>query len=562
MKQRVGEIIFLSAALAAFAGLCFAVAPPGLQSNEEGVHYVQLRNFAMSGSHEIVWPGFPFGFGAGDLAGQGGFFESRDSRLLAIAPPLFPWIASLLYPMLGERAVDFAPILFVVLSALVLGVTLDRVMPRGVLYYILLAAFLIGSPVLLLAYTFSGQSLGLLLLVSGLFLLVRHVGTESTNRGSLAGSSFLAGAAVLAGFEFLFVAVSFMLAAGAVFCIQKRWTELASVAAGAALALAVLVLHDSILYGGYPGPYLRKMLPYYEISGLRSAVFAGCFVTSGILFAASRKEGIGPILRAVLTVLPVVLLLVAVSSSAARITVSHLMAVFPLVLFCFYGLPGHMDRLMKRQDVIQATLALTVILCLFFGAAIYRPNPERTLAVWLPLVPFVVLLLGVEHRRIFDDSKGMYVVLLLFSGVAMLHNLQEVRSNVWLYKDYNARRIEFLRQHTAAGDAVLFYDTASMEHAGPLFFERVFLVASRPGEQERYARQLAERGIARAYAWTFDPFRDVRGFDPYAHEAMQRFPMLSKRGSCCGGTCRDRFFYLIRLDTGADRPSGAGPGGA
>lgn len=561
MKPRTGEIIFLLAALAALAGLCFAVAPPGLYSNEEGVHYIQMRNFAGSGSFEIAWPGYGLGFEANDLVGQGGYFESRDSRLYAVTPPLFPWIASLLYPVLGERAVDFTPILFVCLSALVLGVTLDRVMPRGVLYYLLLAAFLAGSPALLLAYKFSGQSLALCMIVAGLFLLTRHFGAGTRSRFHLAGSAFLAGAAVAASPDFLFAAGSFLLAAGAVFSMQKRWEELASVAAGAALGIAILVLHDSILQGGFPGPYMRKMLSHYEFSGLRSAVFAGWFIASGALFAASRRESLAPFLRALFAVLPVVLLLVTVSLSAARLTVSHLMAVFPAVLFGFYGLPGRIEQLLKREGTLEAVLALTVILCLFLGAAIYRPNPGMILAVWLPLVPFVVLLLGAEHRRIFDDSKGMYVVLLLFSGVALLNNLQEVRSNLWLYKEYNARRIEFLKQHTSTGDAIVFYDTASMEHAGPLFFERVFLVAARPGEQEGYARQLADRGIARAWAWTFDPFRDVREFDPYAHEAMQRFPMLSKRGSCCGGTCRERYFYFIRLETGADRSSGNGRGG-
>ena len=561
MKANPGENLFLVVVLTTLAGLFYFLASPGLATNEEGVLYVQMKNFVVSGSFEITSPAQSLGFEPADVTGMRGHLEARDGRLYAIAPPLFPWVASLFYPLVGERAVDFTPILFVCLSALVLGVTLDRVMPRGVLYYLLLAAFLAGSPALLLAYKFSGQSLALCMIVAGLFLLVRHFGAESSNRGTLAGSSFLAGAAVLAGFEFLFVAVSLLLAAGAVFSIQKRWTDLASVAAGAALALAVLVLHDSILQGGFPGPYLRKMLPYYQISGIRSAVFAGCFIVSGALFAAARREGLAPFLRALFTVLPVVLLLVTVSLTAARITVSHLMAVFPAVLFCFYGLPGRIERLLKGEGALEAILAGTVILCLILGAAIHRPNPGMILAVWLPLVPFVVLLLAVEHRRIFDDSRGMYVVLLLFGGVALLNNLQEVRSNVWTYKDYNARRIEFLRQHTSTGDAVLFYDTASMEHAGPLFFERVFLVAARPGEQEGYARQLADRGIARAYAWTFDPFRDVRGFDPYAHEAMQRFPMLSKRGSCCGGTCRERYFYFIRLDTGADRSSGNGRGG-
>ncbi|MCU0583661.1 MAG: hypothetical protein MUE57_07480, partial [Syntrophales bacterium] len=386
MKPRTGETIFLLAALAALAGLCLIAAPPGLYSNEEGVHYVQMRNFAQSATFGIAWPGHGLGFEAKDLAGHGGYFESRDSRLYAITPPLFPWIASLFYPIVGERAVDVAPILFVFLSALLLGVTLDRVMPRGVLYYLLMAAFLAGSPVLPLAYKFSGQSLALCMIVAGLFLLVRHFGAESSNRGTLAGSSFLAGAAVLAGFEFLFVAVSLLLAAGAVFCMQKRWSDLASIAAGAALALAALVLHDSILQGGFPGPYLRKMFPYYQISGIRSAVFAGCFIVSGALFAAARREGLAPFLRALFTVLPVVLLLVTVSLTAARITVSHLMAVFPAVLFCFYGLPGRIERLLKGEGALEAILAGTVILCLILGAAIHRPNPGMILAVWLPLV--------------------------------------------------------------------------------------------------------------------------------------------------------------------------------
>jgi hypothetical protein len=553
---------FLLAALVAVAGLCLIAAPPGLHSNEEGVHHVQMRNFAENGTLEIAWPGHRFEFGSEDLAGRGGFFESRDGRLFAITPPLFPWIASLMYPVLGERAADLTPILFVFLSTLVLGATLDRVMPRGVLYCLLLAAFLAGSPVLPLAYRFSGQSLALCMTVTGLFLLTRPIGAGIRSRLHLGGSAFLTGAAVAASPDFLFAAGSFLLAAGAVFSVQKRWKDLASVAAGAALALAAIVFHDSILQGGFPGPYLHKMFPYYQISGFRSAVFAGCFIVSGALFAVARREGLAPFLRALFTVLPVVLLLVTVSLTAARITVSHLMAVFPAVLFGFYGLPGRVDRLMKREGSLEAILAGTVILCLVLGAVIQRPDLKRVLAVWLPLVPFVILLLGAEHGRIFDDSRGMYVVLILFSGVALLNSLQEVRSNLWLYKDYNARRIEFLKQHTAVGDAILFYDAASMEHAGPLFFERVFLVAARPGDQECFVRQLAERGQGNTYAWTADPFRDVQGFDPYAHESMKQFPMLPRRGSCCGGTCRERYVYLVRLDTRAVSSTGAGRGGS
>jgi len=561
MKANLGENFFLVVVLTTLAGLFYFLAPPGLYSNEEGVHYVQMRNFALNGSLEIVWPGFDSGFEAKDLAGQGGYFAFRDGRLHAIAPPLFPWVASLFHPVLGERAVEFAPILFVFLSALVLGATLDRVMQRGVLYYLLLAAFLVGSPVFLLAFKFSGQALALFLIVMGLFLLVRHFRAGIRSPGNLAGSAFLMGSSVLVSLDFLFVAVSFFLSAAAVFSIQKRWEDLAAVATGATLALAALVLHESILHGGIPGPYLKKILPFYELSGIRSVLFAGCFIASCALFSASRREGIAPGLRAVLAVVPVVLLLVTVSLTAARISVSHLMAVFPAVLFAFYGLPERTDRLMKGEGSLGSILTGTVILGLIFGGMIHAPRVANVLAVWLPLAPFVILLIGAEHRRVFDDSKGMYVVLLFFIGVALLNSLQELQSNRWLYKDFNARRIEFLERHTSSGDAIVFYDSASMEHAGPLFFERVFFVAARPGDQERFIRKLAGRGAGNAYAWTIDPFRDVRGFDPYDHRSMRKFPLLSKPGSCCGGSCGERNYYLVRLDTRAVPSTGAGRGG-
>jgi hypothetical protein len=178
MAKRSGEMVLLSFALAAIAGLCFFLAPPGLSSNLEGVHYVQMKNFALNGSLAIDSPAFGLGFEAKDLAGPRGFFESREGRLYAVAPPVFPWLASLFQPVFGERAVDFTPVLFVFLSALVLGAALDRVMQRGVLYYLLIAAFLGGSPVLLLAFKFTGQSLALFLIVAGLFLLVRHFAAE------------------------------------------------------------------------------------------------------------------------------------------------------------------------------------------------------------------------------------------------------------------------------------------------------------------------------------------------------------------------------------------------
>jgi len=130
MERRFGENLFLVVILAVLAGGMYILAPTGLQSNEEGVYQVQMKNLALTGFSEIDWPGFAFGFEAKDLAGQQGFFESRNGRLYAVTSPLFPFIASLFYPLFGDRTVDFTPILFLFLSTLVLCLILDRVMPR------------------------------------------------------------------------------------------------------------------------------------------------------------------------------------------------------------------------------------------------------------------------------------------------------------------------------------------------------------------------------------------------------------------------------------------------
>lgn len=560
MTRNPGETIFLVAVLAALAGLCFFLAPPGLQTNLEGVHHVQMKNFSLNGSLAIEAPAFRLGFEAKDLAGPRGWFEARGERLYAVAPPIFPWLASLFHPVFGERAIDFAPILFVFLSAMVLASTLGRVMQRGVLYYLLLALFLCGSPVFLLAFKFTGQSLALLLIAMGLFLLVRHFTAENQSRVDLAGSSLLAGASVLASLDFLYTALSYFLSAGTVFALQKRWKELAAFAAGAALALTAVVLHDAIFHGGFPGPYLNLMLPFYKLSGIRFALFTACLAVSVVLLGASHRKDLFPVQRAILTVLPVLLMFAAVLLSAARITVSHLMAVFPAVLFGFYGVPGRMDRLKRREETLGPILACTVILAVLCGAVIRRPDVSRVLEVWLSLVPFAVLLLGADHRRIFD-SRGMYVVLLFFGGVALMNNVQGARTDLWMYKDYNARRIEFLEQNTKAGDAVVFYDAGSMGHAGPLFFERVFLLATRPGDEARMARTLAERGIEKAYVWSPNPLR-VKGHNPYDERPAAVFPSLGVQKSCCGGSCRAKDVYLVRVDTRSAPFAGFGRGGS
>ena len=480
MKKRTIDILFLVFALAALAAACFALAPAGLHSNEEGIHYVQMKNFALNGSLAITGPAQQLGFKPANAAGRNGLLEVRSDKLYAVTPPLFPWVASLFYPLCGDRAVDFTPILFVFLSALVLGLILDRVMQRGFLYYFLLAAFLLGSPVFLQGWLFSGMAFALFLIVSALWLAASHWG-ENPSEVKLIGASFLMGASALLRPECMFLALSFYACAAIVLPTQRRKKELCAVLAGGVFGVATLVLHDVVLYGSFPGPYWQLLLPLYALSPIRVAALGGALVVSTALFIVARRDGIGPVRKAILSTLSLIIVFGVVLLTAARFSVSHLMALFPAVLFVFYGIPGRADRLKEGKGILEGVLAGTVVICLVLGAAILRPGEWIVWSVWLPTVPFVILLLALERERVFAHG-GMYIVLAFFCGVAFVNGIEASKDGFLKYKGYNAARIEFLGNHSSAGDAILFGDTSSMEHAGPLFWDRVFIVAGNPGD--------------------------------------------------------------------------------
>ncbi len=547
MTKSTGENIFLVIVLAVLAGIMLAVTPPGLSSNEEAVQYVQMKNFVFKETLEIDSPALGLGFGAQDLAGPRGLFESRNDRLYAVAPPLFPWIASLFHPFLGEKAVDFTPVLFLFLSVLVLGFILDRLVQRGFLYYLLLAVFLLGSPVFLQGLLFSGMSLALFLIVSALALLVSHFGDHPA-KVKLFAASALMGASVLVRMESLPIVFSFFLCAVIVLAVQRRTKELWVVLAAFVFSIAMLVLHDVILHGHFPGPYLQRILPLYALSPIRVAILGGTLVVSCALFILSLREEIAAGLRAVLSVLPVVIFLVVIGATAARISLYHLMAFFPAVLFAFIGFPALLDRLKRRDGALEGILTASIVLCLLLGASILRPGEWVVLTVWIPMVPLAVLLIAMERKFIFA-SPGMVIILAFFCGVAFANGAGKSKDGILKYRDYNAARIAFLEKHTSKGEAILFRDIGSMEHSGPLFFDRIFLVMKGPDDEKRLIRQLHEHGIDIIYEWTNNPL-SVSGFNPYGGDSPPAFPFPAGAKSCCSGTCREGSYFLVKLDTG------------
>ncbi len=89
-RHSIYEASFFIALFVALASLFFTLPPLGLYSNEEGVRFVQMKNFALHGSLSIPYPAEELGFTADDLAKERGYVESKRGELRIITPPCFP----------------------------------------------------------------------------------------------------------------------------------------------------------------------------------------------------------------------------------------------------------------------------------------------------------------------------------------------------------------------------------------------------------------------------------------------------------------------------------------
>jgi hypothetical protein len=144
-------------------------------------------------------------------------------------------------------------------------------------------------------------------------------------------------------------------------------------------------------------------------------------------------------------------------------------------------------------------------------------NPDVSVRYCLAIVPFVIVFVAAEEKRIFG-AKPVWVLLAGFLLASTGFGLRGLKNDVWRFVKYNAQRVEFLKQHTASGDVVVFAGNRLMEHAGPLFFERVYLVAGDSSELAEIEGRLRSRGAATYYYWTPNP-----GFRPPGGASLARY---------------------------------------
>ena len=101
------------------------------------------------------------------------------------------------------------------------------------------------------------------------------------------------------------------------------------------------------------------------------------------------------------------------------------------------------------------------------------------------------------------STRPMFALVIGFFIFSAGHQAYTLKTNIWKYKAYNGERVQFLKAATKPGDVIICDSQPLMEHSGPLFFERIFIVAQNPHELLQYIQLLKEKGVSRIYFWTF-----------------------------------------------------------
>ncbi|MCX6844931.1 MAG: hypothetical protein NTX53_21935 [candidate division WOR-3 bacterium] len=555
------EYVLFALVLAGLVWLFFALPPLGLCSNDEGAKFVQMKNFVLHHRLAIEFPAQKLGFGVQHVLGDQRMFAERMGRMYCTYPPLFPFLSSLLYPLLGNRVTHFLPLLSFFLSLILLSRILRQLRTSVLMRYSMLFAFLVGSPVLMYSITFWEHLPGVLMAMCSLYFVVRCFGadgargvgdlpaparTQSGRRASLFLSAFCLGAGALFRTEMLFLVAAYMVALGVNAARSEgsggeRWKKLWPAAAGAAIPLLGNVVFNSANYR-HPWLHIAYNSSGFRLSGWFAALPAAALLGAVALFAVGRKYRLGPAVRADFLGFVAILWLWFVVALLGKSPVAGLFLLFPVTFLVLYGRGNRQieesgDRGLKEPTVssnpqVGSVVFWTTVAFLSLTSYFMYKNPDVSVRYCLAIVPFVIVYVAAEEKRIFS-AKPVWVLLAGFLLASTGFGLRGLKNDVWRFVKNNAQRVEFLKQHTASGDVVVFEHNRLMEHAGPLFFERVYLVARDSSQLAEIEDRLRSRGVATYYYWTSDP-----GFRPTGGASLARYDFEMPGINC---------FYLFKV---------------
>jgi hypothetical protein len=536
------DLIIQATVFVILVGLFFYLPPLGIWSNDEAVKYIQMKNFHLHGTVAIDYPGTGLGLDLSDLKAGMLLMVEKKQSVFVIFPPLFAWLSSLFYPVMGDRVIHFLPLLAFFFSFDLLNRTLQMLLNRRDGRYALLFSFLLASPALIFAMTFFEHIPALFLVISSLYFLVRYFMKE-TSPAFLFLSTLLLTSGIFFRTEIFFLAAASGLVLGYSLLKIDKQKEFFIAAIGYAVPVAAYALANVITYGTPLGLHMDFNLRTHQYS-IPFALLA-LFVFGGAAVAISPLEKIKIKHNASFPVRSFMLLVVFafLVPYYDQSPVLFLFVQFPLALFLFFGISGPANAApADPREILRAVVIGSSLLFIAFVVFFMRDlHPNVRFA--LPLIPMILIAIALEWDRICKAP----VILILFAVLALFpvkSLIFSIENDLLHFKAYNMNRVDWLTKRTGEGDVIIFAGKPLMHHAGPLFFNRVFVVESRPEKLQQFFDLLKSKGVSRCFFMTsHNGYTDIlKAYSPAL--SVETLPQDPERGNSFSASLR---LYQIPL---------------
>ncbi|MFH1479154.1 MAG: hypothetical protein ABIG92_05215 [Candidatus Omnitrophota bacterium] len=486
----------------------FSIPPLGIYANDGGTKYIQMKSFYLNHWKrlDIDYPGQELGLSYSYLNPVRSF-KVMDNKLFITCSPLFTYLTSLVYPFLGDRGILFFPLLSFFISIILFLKILDMLLEKCIFYYILVASFLIGSPVYLYSIIFWEHLPAVCLVMLSLYYITRYFKKEKSSLDIFLSAFFL-GSSLFFRTGMWALITGYLSFLSYVFIKKNEFKYIIAMLLGFTVPIAAYFLSNLVFYGHLLGLHATSHLPYnfsLKKALVSSAILFTGYIVVGLLNKSNDKRSLIKFYYLLNFILISVLLGLFINSP-----IRSLVTTFPLIIMIFYGIGENIEELFSSKPELRHFLLSTVIIYISLVTIFLFNNPDTSIRYLLPAVPIALIFIGVisKEAMVFKPFYILTALLVIFSFTV---NLSELRKTVLGCKYYNYKRVEFLKENTKDKDVVIFQANPLMEHAGPLYFERVYIVSKNNGRDTKdILDTLKEKGIQYCYYWTmYKEFKEI-----------------------------------------------------
>ena len=497
------DIILFTLVGLGLAWVYFTLPPLGLYANDCGAKYIQMKSFVINHWHrlDIAYPGKAIGLDFSSL-NPVRYLIVKKNLLFCSYDPLFTYLSSLFFPLLGDKVIYFLPLVTFFLSFIMMAKTLGLVMGRRWFYYLLLLIFFVGSPLLLHSIVFWEHLPATFLLITGLYFLTSYFKKEYSGY-YLFMSAFVTALGIFFRTETLFFLIVY---AGSVLWAFYRLDQLRKVwpfLVGMLLPVAAYICFNQLAYGNPLGLHASIHLPSdFSPKGIMRhvGILAGvCIFLRAIALSKDKdKEQFRLLCQLALVLWLVVLFTVLSESPVPRMFFS-----FPVFFVVFFDAGRRIENWLCSEPGLEGIIFSTIVGYISAIAIFMLNNPDLSERYLLGIVPLTLLVVGIGYGK---EKKywPLTAVLLILFAYSMKENIYQLKENILRYTYYNDERVAFLRQDTPQDAVVVFDENPLMEHCGPLYFERIYVVRQQDQEVAEILDTLKAKRVRRCYYWTMD----------------------------------------------------------